>query len=170
MVIVNTVGVYFAARSHFTIKNAVKSVFSLPAIYAAILALLFRTFDLTLPSGIASGISIIADSYSPIVLAILGIQMTNVKTDKLERITQTAFWTGMGMRLLVAPMIALVVLKVLNIEGILHSVLLVLACMPVAVNGGILAQKFDVLRKLSRNVFFGQHLFLFFFYPLLLCW
>ena len=168
MVIVNTVGVYFAARSHFTIKNAVKSVFSLPAIYAAILAFLFRTFDLTLPSGIASGISMIADSYSPIVLAILGIQMTNVKTDKLERITQTAFWTGMGMRLLVAPIIALVVLKVLNIEGILHSVLLVLACMPVAVNAGILAQKFDASPKIVTKCILWTTLISFFLLPFII--
>ena len=168
MVIVNTVGVYFAARSHFTIKNAVKSVFSLPAIYAAILALLFRTFDLTLPSGIASGISMIADSYSPIVLAILGIQMTNVKTDKLERTTQTAFWTGMGMRLLIAPIIALVVLKVLNIEGILHSVLLVLACMPVAVNAGILAQKFDASPKIVTKCILWTTLISFFLLPFII--
>jgi malate permease and related proteins len=168
MVIVNTVGVYFAARSHFTIKNAVKSVFSLPAIYAAILALLLRTFDLSLPSGIASGISMIANSYSPIVLAILGIQMTNVKTERLERTTQTTFWTGMTMRLLVAPIIALVVLKVLNIEGILHSVLLVLACMPVAVNAGILAQKFDASPKIVTKCILWTTLISFFLLPFII--
>ena len=148
MVIVNTVGIYFAARSHFNMKNAVKSVFSLPAIYAALLALLFRTFHLSLPSGIASGVSMIAQAYSPVVLAILGVQMMNVETDKLERKTQTTFWTGMGIRLLIAPLIALFCLYLLNIKGTLHSVLLVLACMPVAVNAGILAQKFDASPKI----------------------
>lgn len=33
MIIVNTVGIFFAARSEFTIKNAILSVFRMPSIY-----------------------------------------------------------------------------------------------------------------------------------------
>lgn len=168
MVIVNTVGIYFAARSHFTIKNAIKSVFSLPAIYAALLALLLRSLHVSLPGGIASGVSMIAEAYSPIVLAILGAQMMNVKTDKLERQTQTTFWTGMGIRLLVAPLVALLCLYVLNIGGILHSTLLVLACMPVAVNAGILAQKFDASPKIVTKCILWTTLLSFFVLPFII--
>ena len=102
MVIVNTIGVYFAARSEFSIKDAIKSVFTLPAIYAALLALGLRSFHLSLPSGIAKGVSMIALAYSPIVLAILGAQMVSVKISKLEWKSQAAFWTGMAIRLLVS--------------------------------------------------------------------
>ncbi|MCQ6274958.1 AEC family transporter [Bacillus sp. V3B] len=168
MVIVNTVGIYFAARSHFTIKNAVKSVFSLPAIYAALLALLFRSLHLSLPIGIASGVSMIAEAYSPVVLAILGVQMMNVKTEKLDRTTQTTFWTGMGIRLLVSPIIALISLYLLNIEGILHSVLLVLACMPVAVNAGILAEKFNAAPKIVTKCILWTTLLSFIVLPFLI--
>ena len=148
----------------------IKSVFSLPAIYAALLALLFRILHLSLPNGIESGVSMIAEAYSPVVLAILGVQMMNVKTEKLDRTTQTTFWTGMGIRLIVAPLIALFCLNLLNIDGILHSVLLVLACMPVAVNAGILHKNLTLLLKLSPNVSFGQHFFPFSSYRLLSCW
>jgi malate permease and related proteins len=168
MVIVNTVGIYFAARSHFTIKNAIKSVFSLPAIYAALFALLFRSFDLSLPSGIASGFSMIAEAYSPVVLAILGVQMMNVKTDKLDSKTQTAFWTGLGIRVLVAPLLALLCLSILNIDGILHSVLLVLACMPVAVNAGILAEKFSASPKIVTKCILWTTLLSFIVLPFLI--
>lgn len=41
MIIVNTVGVYFAARSQFSVKSAIRSVFALPAIYAAAVAFFF---------------------------------------------------------------------------------------------------------------------------------
>ena len=68
-----------------------------------LLALLFRVLHLSLPSGIESGVSMIAEAYSPVVLAILGVQMMNVKTERLDRTTQTTFWTGMGIRLIVAP-------------------------------------------------------------------
>ncbi|WP_338469597.1 AEC family transporter [Niallia sp. XMNu-256] len=168
MVIVNTIGVYFAARSHFSIKGAIKSVFSLPAIYAAMIALILRSLDTSLPIGIVSGISMIADSYSPIVLAILGIQMMNVKTDQLDRGSQKAFWTGMGMRLLIAPLVALATLSLLNINGILHSVLFVLACMPVAVNAGILAQKFDASVKVVTKCILWTTLISFFLLPFII--
>ncbi|WP_428908177.1 AEC family transporter [Niallia sp. Krafla_26] len=168
MVIVNTIGVYFAARSHFTMKGAIKSVFSLPAIYAAIFAILLRSLGGELPSGIASGVSMIANAYSPIVLAILGIQMMNVKTVKLERSTRTTFWTGMGMRLLIAPLIALATLSILPIDGILHSVLLVLACMPVAVNAGILAEKFNASPKIVTKCILWTTLISFFLLPFII--
>ena len=79
MIIVNVVGVYFAARSHFSITEAIKSVFKLPTIYAAIAAVLVQEIHIPVPTGIDKGISFIAASYSPLVLCILGAQMANVK-------------------------------------------------------------------------------------------
>ncbi|MBB6444306.1 AEC family transporter [Bacillus benzoevorans] len=168
MVIINTIGIYFAARSHFNMKNAVKSVFSLPAIYAAILALGFRLLQLSVPSGLESGLSMIAEAYSPVVLAILGVQMMNVKTEKLNHTTETTFWAGMGIRLLLAPLIALFCLSLLNIEGILFSVLFVLACMPTAVNAGILAQKFDASPTIVTKTILWTTLLSFFILPFLI--
>lgn len=153
MVIVNTVGVYFAARSEFSIKNAIKSVFSLPAIYAALIAIGLRFFDINLQSGIERGISMVAGAYAPIVLAILGAQMVNVKILKLEQRVQTAFWTGLTVRLLLSPFVALFCLYILNIKGTLYSVLLILSCMPVAVNAVVLAEKFNASSKfVSKSI------------------
>ncbi|WP_379147638.1 AEC family transporter [Paenibacillus sp. sgz500992] len=143
MVIVNTIGVYFAARSQFSVRSAVKSVFSLPAIYAAILALMLRALGLHMPDELASGVSMVAGAYSPVVLAILGAQMVKVKAAQTERNVQLAFWTGITVRLLLAPLLAALVLLLLNITGTLFSVLLILASMPVAVNSVVLAERFS---------------------------
>ncbi|NQX46383.1 AEC family transporter [Paenibacillus tritici] len=142
MVIVNTIGVYFAARSQFSVRSAVKSVFSLPAIYAAILALLLRALGLHMPHELASGVAMAAGAYSPVVLAILGAQMVKVQAAHTERNVQLAFWTGLTVRLLLAPLLAALVLLALNITGTLFSVLLILASMPVAVNSVVLAERF----------------------------
>lgn len=142
MVIVNTIGVYFAARSQFSAGSAVRSVFSLPAIYAAILALLLRALGLHMPQEIASGVSMVAGAYSPVVLAILGVQMVRVQTAQVARNVQLAFWTGMSVRLLLAPLSAALLLFLLNISGTLFAVLLILASMPVAVNSVVLAERF----------------------------
>ncbi|OXM82848.1 AEC family transporter [Paenibacillus rigui] len=143
MVIVNTVGVYFAARSQFSIRGAVKSVFSLPAIYAALTAMLLRALDMHFPAGVEKGIAMISQAYSPVVLAILGAQMASVKKSDFDRSIQTAFWSGMSVRLLLSPLLACLVLYVLQVQGTLFSVLLILASMPAAVNAGILAERFN---------------------------
>ncbi len=143
MIIVNTAGVFFAARSSFSIKSAVKSVFSFPAIYAALLAIILRTFELHIPSEIETGIDMVAKAYSPVVLVILGAQMAGVKKTRLDRESQKAFWSGMIIRMILSPLIALLVLYVLDVSGILLSVLFILASMPVAVNAVIFAEKFD---------------------------
>jgi malate permease and related proteins len=168
MVIVNTIGVYFAARSQFSIKNAIKSVFSLPAIYAAILAFVLRSFDLSLPDGMAKGVSMVADAYSPVVLAILGVQMVNVKISRNEGKFETTFWTGMAVRMLVSPLVALFCIYLLHIKGILQSVLFVLACMPVAVNAVILAEKFNASPKIVSKCIFWTTLGSFFVLPFLI--
>lgn len=168
MIIVNTVGVYFAARSQFSVKNAVKSVFSLPAIYAAILALVLRTFDLHLPSEIATGVSMVAGGYSPVVLAILGAQMVKVRTMKSEAKTQSAFWTGMTVRLALAPLVAYLGLSILQITGTLFSVLLILASMPVAVNAVVLAERFNASPELVSKCILWTTLASFIVLPVLI--
>ncbi|WP_379138882.1 AEC family transporter [Paenibacillus sp. sgz500958] len=143
MVIVNTIGVYFAARSQFSVKNALKSVFALPAIYAALLAFLLRMLHVQVPAEIASGVAMAAGAYSPVVLAVLGAQMVKVRSSHTHSRLKSAFWTGIAVRLILAPFIAGLGLFLLHITGTLFSVLLILACMPVAVNAVVLAERFD---------------------------
>jgi len=153
MVIVNTIGIYFAARSSFTFKGAMKSVFSLPAIYAAVLAIIIKTFDIPVPIGIQTGFSMIADAYAPVVLTILGAQMVNVGAKKGEDRVSKALWSGIFVRLFASPLIALICLLILRIEGTLFSVLFILACMPVAVNSVVLAERFNASPKMvSKSI------------------
>ncbi|WP_028540197.1 AEC family transporter [Paenibacillus sp. J14] len=143
MIIVNTAGVYFAARSQFSVQNAVKSVFTLPAVYAAALAVFLKCFGLHLTAGLEQGIGMVADAYSPVVLTILGAQMIKVGRAEAKQVKPAGFWTGTAIRLLLAPFVALVTLKLLGISGLLFSVLFIQACMPVAVNAVVLAERFD---------------------------
>ncbi|OLS40065.1 AEC family transporter [Bacillus sp. MRMR6] len=168
MVIVNTIGIYFAARSQFSIKNAIKSVFSLPAIYAALLALVLRSFNLSVPVEIATGISMVAQAYSPVVMAILGAQMVTVTRDKQLSKNSGVFWTGMAVRLLISPFVALLCIYILKIEGILQSVLFILACMPVAVNAVILAEKFNASPKIVSKCILWTTIISFFILPFLI--
>ncbi|WP_055105260.1 AEC family transporter [Paenibacillus ihumii] len=142
MIIVNTIGVYLAARSNFSIQAAVKSVFTLPSIYAAAAAILLRVTGISLPSGIAQGITMAAAAYSPVVLAILGAQMVGVAGVPMNSGSRRAFRSGIAIRMLLSPAVALLALWLLQIEGILFAVLFILAYMPAAVNASALAEKF----------------------------
>ncbi|MFA6505423.1 MAG: AEC family transporter [Treponemataceae bacterium] len=168
MIIVNTIGVYFAARSRFSGKDALKSVFSLPAIYATVAAIVLRSSGLVLPVGIVKGVSMIAQAYSPMVLLILGAQMAGVKSTQLDPGPRKAFWVGMVIRMLLSPLIALFVLTLLGIDGILRSVLIVEASMPVAVNAVILAERFDAAPKTVSKCILWSTLASFVALPLLI--
>jgi predicted permease len=148
IIIVNTIGVYFAARSHFSVKQAARSIFTLPTIYAAAFAVIIRFLDIGLPTGLDKGIMMLSNAYAPVVLAILGAQMVNTKTVDWNQGLQKALWAGIAIRLLLAPLLAVVVLTIFQISGTLYSVLLVLASMPAAVNALILAEQFNASPKL----------------------
>ncbi|WP_145318349.1 MULTISPECIES: AEC family transporter [Paenibacillus] len=145
MIIVNTVGIFFAARSEFTVKDAILSVFRMPSIYAAGIAIALRASNLSLPDALDGGISMLATGYSPVVLAILGAQMLRPKGATAPWLpnVRRAFWTGLVVRLAAAPILSWLILTALQVEGTLFSVLLILASMPTAVNAVILAEQFN---------------------------
>jgi predicted permease len=147
MIFVNTFGVFFAARSLFSGLAAIKAVFSLPSVYAAIFALALRLGGLALPAELMKGISMLSQAYSPLVLILLGAQMAGVRTERADRAMRSAFGAGLVLRMIAAPLLAYAILSLLGIGGILRSVLFIEASMPVAVNSVILAEKFGAAPK-----------------------
>jgi predicted permease len=168
MILVNTVGIYIAARSRFSVRNAALSVLKLPSFYALLLAVILKLLDLQIPAGIGQGVDMVAQAYSPVVLTILGAQMASVKIDRSERISQRTFWAGLGMRMIAAPLVAALCLLVLGIDGVLFSVLFILASMPVAVNAVILAERFDASAKIVSKCILWTTLLSFVTLPLLI--
>ncbi|WP_310551000.1 AEC family transporter [Paenibacillus glufosinatiresistens] len=168
MILANTVGVYFAARSNFSARGAVRSVFSLPAIYAAALALLLRLTGLHLPADLAKGVSLAAGAYSPVVLCVLGAQMMKVAMTPPVPAARPAFYTGMGVRMLAAPLLAAGLLFLLPADHLLLKVLFILASMPVAVNAVVLAERFGASPAYVSRCILWSTLLSFLWLPLLI--
>lgn len=168
MILVNTLGVYFAARSRFSAMAAVRSVFTLPAIYAAAAAIVLRATGVLVPAGIAKGIGMVAQAYSPMVLLILGAQMASVKTETLEVKANKALWSGITIRMLLSPLLATIILNLLGVDGLLRAVLIIEASMPVAVNSVILAEKFEAAPELVTRCILWTTLGSFIALPILL--
>jgi len=94
--------------------------------------------------------------------------MASVNNAELDRSTQKAFWAGLGIRLLLSPIIAWFVLYILHVEGVLFSVLLILASMPVAVNAVVLSDKFNASPKLVSKCILWTTLASFIVLPILI--
>lgn len=169
IIIINTLGVYLAARSHFSAAKAVKSVFLLPSVYAAGLAVLMRMVDASLPSGLETGISMLSAAYAPLALVILGAQMMGVRdsSDGLT-VSRRGLWSGMIMRMAVAPLVAWGILAALSVEGTLFAVILILSAMPAAVNAVILAEQYDSAPRLVSMCILWTTLASFIFLPILI--
>lgn len=169
IIIINTLGVYLAARSHFSAAKAVKSVFTLPSVYAALLAVLIRMTDAALPEGLETGIGMLSAAYAPLALVILGAQMMGVRDgSEISMVSRRGFWSGMAMRMVIAPLVAWGILAALSVEGTLFAVILVLSAMPAAVNAVILAEQYDAAPRLVSMCILWTTLASFIFLPVLI--
>lgn len=172
IIIVNTLGVYFAARSQFSVKQAALSIFKLPSIYAAVLAVICRTAHVELPQELNQGISMISGAYSSVALFILGAQMVSVRSGKTAYTAamNKAFYAGLAMRLVISPVASALLLYLLGIQGVLFNVMLVLSSMPAAVNAVILAEQFDAAPKVVTRCILWTTLASFVLLPLMIGW
>lgn len=169
IILMNTLGVYLAARSHFSAAKAVRSVFTLPSVYAAVLAVGFRWIEFELPQGLDTGISMLSAAYAPLALVILGAQMVGVREgESTLNVTRRGFWSGMIMRMLVGPTVAWLLLLALSIDGTLFAVILILSAMPAAVNAVILAEEYDAAPKLVSRCILWTTLASFIVLPLMI--
>ncbi|MGN7358355.1 AEC family transporter [Paenibacillus sp. SAF-054] len=175
ILIVNTIGVYFAARSHFSMKQAVLSIFKLPSVYAAALAVILRSGGLPLPQSLEEGVSLVSGAYSSVALFILGAQMVSVNTGAGTKASysaplQKAFFAGMSLRLVISPLASTLLLLILGVQGTLFNVILVLSSMPAAVNAVILAEQFDAAPRVVTRCILWTTLASFILLPLMVGW
>lgn len=144
----NTLGVFISARGRGDSRAALRSVIGMPAIYTAVLGLLFQTMGWQLPVALARPIKLLADSCVPIFLIALGIQLRGVKLQAgfLKAISLTSF-----LRLIVSPLLAWGFTAVFGIGGIAQQAIILECAMPCAVNTALLAAEYDAEPELASS-------------------
>lgn len=150
----NVLGVFFASRGTVPAREAVANVFKVPIAYAAIIGLALNLADVTLPTIIQrSVIDIAAPASIPVMLALLGLQLSRVtirpddtQEDAADVDTLATDWvavaTASGLRLLVAPIVAIGLASAVGLSGITFNVAVVESSMPTAVLASALATQF----------------------------
>ena len=139
-VLVFTLGIFVASLGRMDWRMALRRVLQMPAFYAVILALLVYGFNIPLPSFVARGVEIAGDGSIPVMLIVLGMQLADLRGMSDLRLAVPA----VTLRLVVAPLVALVLAGLIGLQGTGYAVSILQASLPTAVITIILATEFDL--------------------------
>jgi predicted permease len=143
----NSLGVFIAARGKQSSLNALKSVLEAPVIYTAALAGLLRWQGWQIPGPIFKAFDLAGKGAIPVMLVLLGVQLSRVKLDRDLKALSTATVVRMG----IGPAVAIALAAVFGLTGLARKAGIVEASMPVAVYTTILTSEFDVYPEFAAG-------------------
>lgn len=142
-----TLGVFLFESQHGW-RRLVLGLARTPVIIAIFLALALRWLDASLPRQLAVPLDHLANGLIPVALVTLGVQ--------LSRSGRTRAWQPLALaaalRLAIAPLLALGVVRLVGLEGLAAQVVTVAAGFPTAVNVYILASRYDEQPELASRI------------------
>lgn len=148
-IIMNSFGVYYAARGKATIAVALKAILKMPATYATVLALSLNVFSVPFPAQLFASIDLVAEAAIPVVMLILGMQLAMIEWKQFE---WEKIGVGVFLRMIISPVIAYGITLVLPIDDMLRNVFIVAAAMPSAATIVMYAVRFDARPKLVSTI------------------
>jgi len=145
-----TLGVLLASLGHMNIRDAVLGLFRIPTMYAALLAIIINMWNLQIPAPISRSIELAAGGTIPLMLILLGVQLTHVEFSGNIRALQLS----VSLRLLFAPLAALLFAALFGLQGFTRQGSVTQASMPSMVSATVLATEYDLDAKLVTAVVF----------------
>ncbi|MHB1296598.1 MAG: AEC family transporter [Anaerolineae bacterium] len=135
----NTLAAFFAARSNGGGRKALGQVLRLPGLYAFLLALGVRLLELPMPDLILKPTSLIGGGSVPIMLMLLGIQLSRTRVVGRGRDVAVA----VVLRLVGGAALAIGLAPVMGLTGLAGAVAITEAATPTAVSSALMAIEFD---------------------------
>jgi predicted permease len=136
----NSLGVFLAARGRTTGRAAVQQVLRNPALYALPLGLLAHQVGWAPPLPISRALEMLSRATVPTMLIVLGMQLAALPFER-------SFWRLIGvtsaLRLVVAPLITIVLTVPFGLTGVPRQVSVLEAAVPSAVMANIIASRYD---------------------------
>lgn len=156
-VIINTLGVYIASSGTTSPREALTNVFKLPLVYAAIIGLVINlTGSNILNEGgllepLGKSIGVFAAAAVPAQLALLGLQIAHISVKSLKEQTLPVA-LAVGMRLVVAPVLAGLLAALMGLDGLVRQIGIVESSMPSGVFSVTLATEFEGEAQFASTV------------------
>jgi predicted permease len=145
-----TVGVLIASLGHMNLKDAVIGLLKIPTMYAVLLAIAINAWHIQIPAPIGRAVDLAAGGTIPLMLILLGVELTRVQLSGSLRAMQLS----VGLRLLIAPIIALLLAGLFGIQGFALQGSVTEASMPSMVSATVLATEYELDSKLVTAVIF----------------
>jgi len=145
-----TLGVLLASLGHMNFKEAALGLFKIPTMYAVLVAVLVNAWNITIPAPINRAVELAAGGTIPLMLILLGVQLTHVEFSNNMRALQLS----VSLRLLIAPLIALLFTALFGLQGFSRQGGVTQASMPSMVSATVLATEYQLDAKLVTAVVF----------------
>lgn len=139
-ILMNSFGLYYAARGQLAYQEAVKKVFQVPAFYAVMIVFIFKVFDLEMPENLFTVIDLLASAAIPTVMVILGMQLSMIK---LKGFGWGEVTYATMLKLVGVPLAAYGLTLLFPFDPLLQKVLILCTAMPSAVVTTMFAVQFD---------------------------
>ncbi len=131
-------------------REATLGLFKIPTLYAVVLAVIINTFQIQIPGPVARSIELAAGGTIPLMLILLGVELTRVQFSGSLRAMQLS----VILRLLVAPLIALILTALFGIQGYARQGSVTEASMPSMVSTTVLATEYQLDSRLVTAIIF----------------
>jgi hypothetical protein len=139
-VLLATLAVFVASRGRTDWRKSLTNILRVPMLYASILGVVINRLSITIPQPIFEPIHMLGQINVMYMLAILGMQLAQVKlTDG-----RAAIAAAVGLRLLGGAAVGAVLAVVLGMQGVTMQSAIVEAATPTAVYSAIIASEYDV--------------------------
>ncbi|ALX50300.1 AEC family transporter [Lentibacillus amyloliquefaciens] len=138
--IMNVFGVYYASRSTSGFLRALKTIFKMPATYAAVLGIGFQAMSVSIPESVYSTLTMLGNAAIPLMMVILGMQLASITSLKFDwQVILSASIT----RMVISPLFALLFIWLVPVEPVIGAVIVIVAAMPSAATTTMYAIEFD---------------------------
>jgi len=151
MFFVYTVGVYIYSRGSFSIAKSIINVFKMPIIWASLAAITFNLLNININKSFFKTLEMGAYAAIVLQLIIFGIFLYDIK---IKQINLKILNTVLALKFILIPIIASMLLYMLNIKGLaLNSIVLELI-VPLAITNISLASIFDCKPRVVTSLVF----------------
>ncbi len=151
--------IYLAAIRQAPIGKVFQQILQTPVIYAALLGLLARLTGVTLPSPLLKAVSLLAQAAIPLLLIVLGVQLAELLQQRERPRQLPALAVVLGLRLVLAPLLALLLAGWLGLEGTGRAALVIDSGMSTAILAAALAAEFEADVAFTTLSIFATTLF-----------
>ncbi len=139
VMLMNSLGVFLASSGRLSIRSAIIGLLRVPALYAFLLALIFRLTETTVPAAIFKPIELLGAATIPTMLLVLGMQIARAGMPKNMGLVGLAS----ASRLILSPALAWVFASIFSLTPLASQVGVLEAGMPSAVLAIIISIEYD---------------------------